>query len=370
MIWRCDLVPQYEKYREEIDNAIQRVLLSGRYLLASETRAFEEEFATYNNVKYAVGVASGTDALILSLKALDIGKGDEIITSPFTAFATISAIIATGATPVFVDICKDSYLMDLSKVKNLITYRTKAIIPIHIFGNVVNILKLRKIVGDNITIIEDACQAHGSTLNGIKVGSMGEIGVFSFYPTKNLGGYGDGGAIITNNREIANKIKLIRMYGMKDKDHTIVSGVNSRLDEIQAAILRVKLKYLDSMNKKRNEIANKYISELDTSMFIHQYIDENVFANYHVFESQLKGNRNTLINYLKDNKIQANVYYVLPHHLQESIKYLGYKEGDLPVIEGLCKEAIALPMYPELKESTQSLIVKKINEFYKRCNND
>ena len=363
MIWRCDLVPQYEKYKEEIDDAINRVLLSGRYILSSETRAFEEEFAAYNNVKYAVGVASGTDALILSLKALDIGKGDEVITSPFTAFATISAIIETGATPVFVDVCKDSYLMDLSKVGKLITTETKAIIPVHILGNVVDVPKLRKIVGDNIPIIEDACQAHGSMLNGVKAGSMGNIGAFSFYPTKNLGGYGDGGAIITNNKEIADKIRLMRMYGMTDKDHTIITGINSRLDEIQAAILRVKLKYLDSMNKQRNNIAQRYIRELNSSLFVHQYIGENIFSNYHVFESQFKGNRNALINYLEDNNIQANVYYVLPHHLQESIKYLGYKKGDLPVIENLCKEVIALPLYPELNDETQTYIIEKINHF-------
>jgi len=363
MIWRCDLVPQYEKYKEEIDDAIHRVLLSGRYILCSETRAFEEEFAIYNNVKYAVGVASGTDALILSLKALDIGKGDEVITSPFTAFATISAIIATGATPVFVDVCKETFLMNINKVKTLVTNRTKAIIPVHIFGNVVDIPKLRNIVGDNIYIIEDACQAHGSLLNGIKAGSMGDVGAFSFYPTKNLGRYGDGGAIITNNKEIAEKIKLLRMYGMKEKDHTIISGVNSRLDEIQAAILRVKLKYLDNMNIQRNKIAQRYIDELNSSWFAHQHIEENTFSNYHIFESRFKGNRNTLIEYLDDINIQVNVYYVLPHHFQESIKYLGYKEGNLPVIEELCNEVVALPLYPELDLITQKIIIKSINFF-------
>ena len=362
MIWRCDLIPQYEKYQKGIENAIYRVLHSGRYILASETIAFEEEFAAYNNVKYAVGVANGTDALILSLRALGIGKGDEVITSPFTAFPTISAIIESGATPVFVDVSFDTYLIDLNKIKRLITPRTKAIIPVHIFGNVVDISKLRKIVEYNIPIIEDACQAHGSKLNGVNAGSMGDIGTFSFYPTKNLGGYGDGGAVITNNKEIAEKIRLLRMYGMTDKDHTIISGVNSRLDEIQAAILRVKLKYLDSMNKQRNKIAQRYINELDPSLFVHQHIEENVFSNYHVFESRFKGNRGDLIKYLKYKNIQSNIYYILPHHLQKSIKYLGYRKGDFPVIESLCSEVIALPLYPEMKKSIQSIIINTINE--------
>jgi dTDP-4-amino-4,6-dideoxygalactose transaminase len=365
MIWRCDLVPQYEKYQEEIDDAIHRVLLSGRYILSSETGAFEEEFAAYNDVKYAIGVANGTDAIILSLKALGIGGGDEVITSPFTAFATVSAIIATGATPVFVDICRESFLMDLSKVGSLITSKTKAIIPVHIFGNVVNIPKLREIVGDNIPIIEDACQAHGSSLNGIKAGAMGNVGAFSFYPTKNLGGYGDGGTIITNNKELADKIKLMRMYGMKDKDHTVISGINSRLDEIQAAVLRVKLKYLDTMNKQRNKIAQRYIKELNSSSFIHQHIEENVFSNYHIFETRFKGKRDKLIKYLDSGGIQANIYYLLPHHLQESIKYLGYKEGHLPIIENLCKEVIALPMYPELSHQVIEKIIVSVNGLIK-----
>ncbi len=365
MIWRCDLVPQYVKYKEEIDNAIHKVLLSGRYILSSETEAFEEEFADYNNIEYAIGVANGTDALILSLKALGIKKDDEVITSPFTAFPTISAIIATGATPVFVDICKDSYLIDLSKVENLITSRTKAIIAVHIFGNTVDIPKLREIVGDNVPIIEDSCQAHGSTLNGKKAGSMGNIGAFSFYPTKNLGGYGDGGAVITNNKELFDKIKLMRMYGMIDKDHSVTSGVNSRLDEIQAAILRVKLKYLDEMNLRRNNIAEIYMRELDSFFFIHQQIDNNVFSNYHVFETRFKGNRDNLLKYLEEKGIQTNIYYVLPHHLQESIKHLGYKVGDLPNTENLCKEGIALPMYPEMSPQLIENIIVSLNKFTK-----
>ncbi len=361
MIWRCDLLAQYKKYKQEIDQAIARVLNSGIYTLGPKLTKFEKNFSAYIGTRFAVGVANGTDALILALKAIDIKPGDEIITTPFTAIPTVSAIVEIGARPVFVDVDEDSFLIDLEKIRNKITPKTKAVIPVHIFGNVVDVSKLRKIVGPKIKIIEDACQAHGSSIGKIKAGAMGDLAAFSFYPTKNIGGYGDGGMITTNNKKLADKIKLLRMYGMTDKDHTVTKGVNSRLDELQAAILGVKLKYVDPMNRVRKSIAQTYIENL-TESFRPQKIDKEIFSNYHVFVCRFLGNRLKLVNYLERNGIQTNVYYPMPLYLQKGFKYLGYKKGECPVAESLCKQVIALPMYPEMSSSTQGKIIDTITK--------
>ena len=230
MIWRCDITAQYRAYKDEIDKAIHGVLYSGHYILGKEVAAFEKEFGFYVGVEHAVSVANGTDGLILALKALGIGPGDEVITTPFTAIPTVSAIIDSGATPIFTDVCYDTFLIDLDRVSEGFTSKTKAVVPVHIFGNVVDIPKLRKIVGNRIAIIEDACQSHGSKIRGIYSGAMGDMGVFSFYPTKNLGAYGDGGMVVTNNEKLAVKLRLLRTYGMVDKDHIVINGINSRLD--------------------------------------------------------------------------------------------------------------------------------------------
>lgn len=363
MIFRCDLVPQYEAYKKEIDEAIQRVLYSGRYILGSEVAEFEKEFARYIGVKYAVSVANATDGLTLSLMALGIKEGDEVITTPFTAIPTVSAIIDSGATPVFVDINPHTYLLDISKVVSAITSKTRAIMPVHIFGNVVDIPALRDIAGQDIPVIEDASQAHGSKLNDVQSGSMGDIGVFSFYPTKNLGGYGDGGIVVTNKEEIAEKIKLLRMYGMIDKDRIIINGINSRLDELQAAILGIKLKFLDEMNLKRNIIAGRYLKELRKDLFEHQLIPDNVYSNYHVFVSKFKYNRERFIQYLEKREIQTNIYYPIPLYLQKANEFLGLKKGALPVVEELCEKVIALTMYPELKQDKLDYIIDSINSY-------
>jgi dTDP-4-amino-4,6-dideoxygalactose transaminase len=356
------MVPQYEEYKQEIHKAITNVLESGRYILASETENFEKIFAQYIGVNYMVGVANATDGLILSLKALGIKPGDEVITTPYTAIPTISAIIASGATPVFIDIEEDTFLIDINKVQEKITPNTKAVMPVHIFGNMVDINKLIKLVGE-IPVIEDAAQAHGSTINGIKAGSMGIMGVFSFYPTKNLGAYGDGGSIATNNSEINEKLRLLRMYGMIDKDHIAINGVNSRLDEVQAAVLSVKLKYLDEMNKKRARIAEQYKKELNPKYFVHQHIPKNTVCNYHVYNLRFKGNRSKFMQYLAEKNIQTNIYYPVALHLQTATKFLNYKIGDMPVTEALCNEAIALTMYPELPEKTLDFVINTINSY-------
>lgn len=361
MIWRCDLVPQYLAYKDEIDQAINKVLNSGRYILAQEVALFEKEFAEYSDTKFAVTVANATDALTLALMAIGIKPGDEVITTPFTAIPTVSAIIDAGATPVFVDIEPDTYLMDLDKVQEKLTKRTRAIMPVHIFGNVVDVKKLKELLPPDVVIIEDASQSHGSTIDGIKSGSMGDMGVFSFYPTKNLGAYGDGGAIVTNNPDLYEKIKLMRMYGMVDYHNIVINGINSRLDELQAAILRVKLRYLDEMNANRNRIADRYRKEL-TGDFIHQVISPRVYSNFHVYVSQYNGNRERLIKALDAEKIQTNIYYMKPLYLQKANEFLGLGKGTCPTAEAVCNKVIALPMYPELEEKTLDFIIERINE--------
>ena len=366
MIWRCDLVPQYEAYQQEIDRAIQRVLTSGRYILASELQAFEQEFAAYLGLRHAVGVANGTAGLTLALRALEIGPGAAVVTTPFTAIPTVSAIIDTGATPVFVDICPDTFLMDIEKVPAAITAKTKAIMPVHIFGNVLDVRRLRALVGPDLPIIEDACQSHGATIDGTQSGAMGDMGVFSFYPTKNLGGYGDGGAVVTNNPHYAEKLRLLRMYGMTDYNHIVINGINSRLDELQAAVLRVKLKHLDDMNTLRNAVAERYRRELRRDYFVQQRIAPNVRSNYHVFACRCKVDRTALAEHLTRAQIQTNVYYLLPLHLQQALAFLGGKKGDLPNAEHLCDDILALPMYAELPHETLNTIIAAINQFEAR----
>ena len=364
MIWRCDLLPQYEAYKDEIQAAITRVLESGRYVLANEVNQFEKEFSDYVGVSHGVSVANATDALTLSLMALGVGDGDEVITTPYTAIPTLSAIVDAGATPIFVDVCCDTYLMDLEKVPAAITSKTKAIMPVHIFGNVLDVEKLRTIVGE-IPIVEDASQAHGASIRGKQAGSMGDIGVFSFYPTKNLGGYGDGGMAVTNSKEIDEKLRLLRMYGMTDKDHIKINGINSRLDEMQAAILRVKLKHLDEMNQSRRNIAKHYQDELPKDLFKHQHIPAEVVSNYHVFNSSYLGDRDAFVSYMDEQGIQTNIYYLKPLHLQEAVGYLGGQIGDCPVAENLCKKAIALTFYPELKQEILDHVIKTVQNFSK-----
>lgn len=365
MIFRCDLQPQYEAYKTEIDRAVTGVLSSGRYTLAEEGARFEEEFARYCGVKHAVAVGSGADALILSLKALAVGPGDEVITTPFTAIPTVSAILAAGAKPVFVDIRPDTFLMDLDQVKQALSPRTKAVVPVHIFGNMVDVPRLKSIVGDKIYIVEDAAQAHGSTFQGMSAGSMGNCGAFSFYPTKNLGAYGDGGMVVTNDGSLAEHLKLLRTYGMIDKDHIVINGFNSRLDEIQAAILRVKLRYLDEMNQKRQVIAERYRSTCPSDYLEWQKISDNSANNYHVLVAKVESGRDEFIQYLNQQSIQTNIYYVMPVYQQKANEFLGVSPGEHPQVEELCQQVIALPMYPELKPDVLDYIINTVNCFHK-----
>ncbi len=349
MIWRCDLQAQYEAFREEVLSTVSDVLESGRYTLAERVRSFEAEFAEFVDAQHCLSVGSGTDALIISLKLAGIEPGDEVITTPFTAIPTVSAIIAAGAKPVFVDIEESTYLMDINKALAAVNERTKAVMPVHIFGNVFDVEALRSELREDILMIEDAAQAHGSRIRGRSAGAIGDLGAFSFYPTKNLGGYGDGGAIVFEREEFRPRIERLRQYGMVDKDHIVHHGINSRMDEIQAAILLVKLKHLEAMNRRRRELADVYVSELE-GYLLFQEIPKDVVHNFHVMVGRVIGDRNALLERMTRREIQCNIYYPLPLHLQEANRFLGYQVGDFPITEKLCGEVLALPMYPELPE--------------------
>ena len=364
MIRRCDLVPQYELYRHEVQTAINDVLESGRYSLGENVESFEKEFSAYIGCSYGTGVNSGTDALILALWCLNIQEGDEVITTPFTAIPTYSAIRHVGATPIFVDIDPNTFLIDLNKIQDAITDKTKAIVPVHLFGNVVDIEKLRDIIGPDIFIIEDCAQAHGASIRGKKAGSLGDLAAFSFYPTKNLGGYGDGGMVLTNNQEYNDYIIKKHQYGMISKDEFITDGVNSRLDEIQAAILRIKLKYLDSMNNKRSVLAAYYNKSLDSRFTTRQHINADVESAFHIYNIVCISDRNELIRYLEEKGIQTNIYYPLPLNQQKGYRSMFHGQDSFPNSELISNKIIALPFYPEIEIATLSIVAENINLFF------
>jgi len=362
-----DLIYQHKLIKKEIDNAVKRVLDKGVFIGGKEVEKFEKEMAKFCGVKYVISVNSGTDALFLSLKALGVKEGDEVITSPFTFIATAEAIANVGAKPVFVDIDSLTFNIDSSKIEQKITKRTKAILPIHLFGQMADMKRIMTIAKKyKLYVIEDTAQAIGARYNNNKAGSIGNLGCFSFFPSKNLAAFGDGGAITTNDKKLADKIHLLKNHGSskKDKYLNLILGTNSRLDSIQAAILRVKLKYLNQWNKKRQENAKYYKNRLCNIQL--PYIapgNNHVFHQYAVIvDSKL---RSRLIEYLEDYKIPTMIYYSMPLHLQPALKYLGYKKNDFPEAEKTCKEILSLPIYPELPKKDQDFIIRKIKEFYK-----
>lgn len=359
---RVDQRAQFQAYAQEIGEAVTRVLGSGRYILGPEGDAFETEFAAYLRVSRVVAVADGTRAITLALRAVGVERGAEVITTPFTAVPTIGAILEAGATPVFVDIDPDTWLIDIDQAAAAVTEKTSAILPVHMFGNVVDVPALAAKLSRPIPIVEDAAQAHGSRLGSRFAGTMADFGTFSFYPTKNLGGYGDGGAIACRDASAAQKLKLWRNHGMADKDRWTEHGTNSRLDELQAAVLRVKLRHLDAMNTARTALVHAYLSRLPAS-FVPQQPTPGATVNNHLFQVRFDGDRDALSAHLDTQGIQNNVYYVIPHHLQEAVANLGYRLGDLPVVEELCRQAIALPLYPEMTLETVERVCDAIDGF-------
>ncbi|MFA6551731.1 MAG: DegT/DnrJ/EryC1/StrS family aminotransferase [Patescibacteria group bacterium] len=357
---------QYQNHKKELDSAIQKVLDKNIFLLGEEVENFEREFAKFCRAKYCVGVASGTDALFLSLKALGIGPGDEVITVPNSFIASSLCISMCGAKPVFVDIDEKTYNIDATKIAEKINAKTKAIIPVHLYGQPVDMEPIKKIAKKhNLKIIEDACQAHGAKYQGIRTGNLGDIAAFSFHPSKNLGAYGDGGAIVTNDKKLDQKIRLLRAYGSTQRYHHLIVGFNSRLDELQAAILRTKLKQLDKWNEQRRKNAKLYTSLLKDSPVITPKISANGESVFHLYVIRAN-RRDALAKYLQDKGISVLIHYPIPIHLQPAYKDLGYKTGDFPAAEKAAQEILSLPVCPQIKEKEIKYIAQNIINFYKQ----
>lgn len=352
-----DLQAQYLTIKEEINEAIQNVLDSSVYILGPQMKTLEKEIAAFCGTKDAVAVANGTDALVLTLKAFGIGPGDEVITTPFTFFASAETIAQVGATPVFVDIDPVTLNMDLTQLEGKITSKTKAIIPVHIFGQMVDVEKIMEIAArHDLKVIEDAAQAIGAEYRGKKAGSIGHASTFSFFPTKNLGAYGDAGMIVTNDEDLAARLRMLRFHGCKIKYYHDEIGYNSRLDELQAAILRVKLRYLDVWNEGRREKAKVYDQLLADAAVQVPGRDPQALPIYHLYVLRTE-DRSALMERLKAGGVANAIYYPVPLHLQKAFRDLGYKVGDFPVTEKACEQALAIPCYPELSFEQQQEIV-------------
>lgn len=353
---------QYESIKDEIRPVIERVMESGGFVLGEDVNYFEQEFADYCDVKYGVAVNSGTDALFLACLACGIGSGDEVITVPYTYIATALAISMAGAKPVFVDIDEKTYNIDISKVEKAVTKKTKAVLPVHLYGQPADMEPLAGIAKKyKLKIIEDCAQAHGALYKNKKIGGLGDLGCFSFYPTKNLGAFGDGGMVVSDSEELRDRLRLLRDYGRVDRYKHAIKGYNSRLDTMQAAILRVKLKHLDEWNEKRRAHADLY-----TRLFKEKGIDvilpfEAGYAHhvYHQYTIRVK-NRSELIQKLSEKGLRPLIHYPIPIHLQDCFKELGYKKGDFPIAEKCCEEILSLPMYPELRQEEIEYVVERI----------
>ncbi len=367
-----DLVRQYKLISDEIDSAVLEVVRSGRYIGGAVVSDFEKELAQYVGSSYCVSCNSGTDALYLALKVLNIGPGDEVITTPFTFIATAETISLVGAKPVFVDIERDTFNIDVETIESAITPQTKAIIPVHLFGQPVNMSQLMEIAQKhNLYVIEDCAQATGAKWGDEIVGSIGHIGCFSFFPTKNLGTCGDGGAITTDDEAIAHKIKVIKEHGSAQRYYHDVVGINSRLDSIQAAILQIKLRYLNRWNEQRREIAYRYHQLLAPVRGIQ--VPQEIKGGYHVWNQytilvENKSNqdittRDNLREKLQEKGIISMIYYPIPLHLQKVYQNLGYKTADFPVTEQVAKEVLSLPMFPDISPEEQEQVTYALKDY-------
>lgn len=388
-----NLKKQYETIKSEVDKNVSEVLSSAQYIMGNNVKEFEKEFSEYLGAKHSISVGNGTDALVIALKALGIGEGDEVITTPFTFFASAESISFVGATPVFVDVELDTFNIDPEKIEEKITDKTKAIMPVHIFGQPCNMDPINEIAEKyNLKVIEDACQAIGSEYKGKMAGVLSDIACFSFFPTKNLGCAGDGGMIVTNDDDLATICRALRAHGSgadgnraynlmnnidedateeEGADNTVYNplkyynyliGQNSRLDEIQASILRVKLKELDKWNNARRENAKFYNKRLQDTNLVTPIEDDDMKHVYHLYILQSE-KRTELVNYLKEKGIATGVYYPIPLHLQKAYKDLGYKEGDLPNAEYLSHRTFAIPMFAELTDEEKDYIMENIRGF-------
>ena len=359
-----DLKAQYAAIRDEVMQAIGEVCEGQIFALGPAVAEFEKNIAAYCKSKHAIGVSSGTDALLVSLMALGVKSGDEVITTPFSFFATAGCVVRVGARPVFVDVEPDSYNIDTDAIEEKITEKTRAIIPVHLFGQLARMEAIMEIAErHNLAVIEDAAQAIGASRNGTLAGNFGDCGCFSFYPTKNLGGFGDGGLVTTNSDTLAEDIRTLRDHGQKPRYFYKVIGGNFRLDGIQGAVLNVKLKYLDDWNEKRRQNAALYDDLFAGSPVGTPVIDPGNVSIYHQYTVTVP-ERDKLQKYLADNDIGSAVFYPKPLHLQDCFKQLGYKQGDMPVAERLCNEVLSLPVYPELSRREIEYVAGTILKFY------
>lgn len=363
-VW--DYLEEYKNEKDEVLSAIEEVLESGWLILGSKVKAFEEVYAKYCNTKYGIGVANGTDAIFLALKSLGVGVGDEVITVSNTAIPTVSAIVSAGATPVFVDILEDSYLMDTSKIESAITPKTKCILPVHLFGQCVDMDKVNEIAKKyNLFVLEDCAQSHGASYKGRIAGSMSDISTTSFYPTKILGTYGDGGMVNTNSEELERKMRRLRFYGAEKTYYAVEHGYNSRLDELHASILLKKMIHLDSYIKRRRQLAMQYNQLLNDSGLILPKEAEYGKHAYYIYVVR-HSKRDWLLEELKKSDILLNISYPWPIHTMSGYNYIGCKEGELPVTERMANEIFSLPMYPSLTDQQQEIVVNKLIELLKK----
>ena len=363
-VW--DYLNEYKDEKEEIEKAIDEVLSSGYLILGEKVKSFEKSFSQWCGVTFGVGVDNGTDALFLGLKALNIGEGDEVITVANTAVPTVSAITATGAKPVFVDVNPYSFLINADKIEEVISSRTRCILVVHLFGQCADMKKINDIAHKNdLFVMEDCAQSHGAEFEGKKAGSMSDLAAFSFYPTKILGGYGDGGMVITQKQDLETKLRRLRFYGMEKTYYSLEQGYNSRLDELHASVLLKKLEHLDDYITRRRYLASQYNEQLINSSLI---LPREVKGNKHAYYLYVVRHprRDIIIEELKKRDIFVNVSYPWPIHTMTGFKYLGYKSGDLPITEKLATEIFSLPMYPSLKEEEQQLVVSSLLDILKQ----
>ena len=359
-----DLKRQYASIKKEVDETIAKVVTHAQFILGPEVKIFEESVASYCKTKFAIGVASGTDALLISLRACGVGPGDEVIIPTFSFFATAGVVHNLGAKPVFVDINPENYNLNPDLIQERITKKTKVIMPVHLFGQTCDMDRILDLAKKyNLKVVEDAAQALGAEYRNKKAGSLGDLGCFSFFPSKNLGGMGDGGMVVTSNPELAEKIKLLRTHGAKQKYYHDIVGYNSRLDTLQAAVLNVKLKCLDTWSKKRQENAlvyNKNLKGMEITLPKAESYNNHIYNQYTIAVKT----RDELKDFLKQKGIGCEIYYPVPLHLQKCFEYLGYKNGSCPVAEKRALEVISVPVFPELTEKEQNFVISAIKQFY------
>ena len=358
-----DLAAQYTEIAQEIDAAVSKVIRATDFILGREVCLFEEEFAGFCEVQFATGVDSGTSALELTLRAYDIGPGDEVITAANSFIASALAISHAGGTPVFADIDADTYTIDVAAIERAITPRTKAIVPVHLYGQPADMDPIMELARRHkLVVVEDACQGHGARYKGRRVGSLAHAAAFSFYPGKNLGAYGDGGAVVTNDPAIAKKVEMLRNYGQREKYHHLLRGYNRRLDTLQASVLRVKLKYLEKWNAARRQHAARYRLLFEKSLIVAPKEAPYAESVWHLYVVRVS-HRDKCKDYLSSRGINCGVHYPVPIHLQPAYHDLGYKQGDFPVTEDYAQRIISLPMYGELTPELIARVAEAACEF-------